>query len=341
MRRKSVGMQALRLWLLLAIAVMNTLCDDDDRALDPPKSFSDGGGQAPIHRPGLTWGLRERGQVVQTPDVAGLVAPRERAAGQDSSQEHNSQQEPLGATAEAQACTSDSAGSSPAAVDGRQGNAAAARQSAEPETKTAEEAAAASEQRSLFAKIVDLVAPPSLPAQVISPSTPDDAQGVAAADLLAKAGTNASVHGANVTGAGHVPATEPDEAHSRGDVNDSGSGAASGSAGSGGTPIELSVADDAPSFLTDEQIAPVDIGPEIFEVLIPSIQPADDACAGKCTINTCSGHGVCSGHLCQCNCSATFTGLLAICATSYIMDICVLLTPLAVPFGGAHERAHF
>ena len=98
-----MGMQALRLWLLLAIAVMNTLCDDDDRALDPPKSFSDGGGQAPIHRPGLTWGLRERGQVVQTPDVAGLVAPRERAAGQDSSQEHNSQQEPLGATAEAQA----------------------------------------------------------------------------------------------------------------------------------------------------------------------------------------------------------------------------------------------
>lgn len=166
----------------------------------------------------------------------------------------------------------------------------------------------AAETRSLFAKIVDLVTPPSA-----SPSAADSIDNRAAPDHSAQqdvdASTNFSDGGGNSTSS-KASTREQQQAHERAHVNTTKDGAAGAASDSGAEPpeVEMDAQKDEPDTGPGDLLEPVNIAPDIFAELIPSIHGTGDPCAIKCTINTCSGHGVCAGPLCQCNCSAQYTG---------------------------------
>ena len=123
---------------------------------------------------------------------------------------------------------------------------------------------------------------------------------------------------------GQAPATDvPPDGTGAGDVTVPPPAAAARAAPGGAPPVSPSgeranssppasepsdAQEDEPEWLSDEMAQPADIGPDIFPVVIPSIRWPDDQCSDKCSINTCSGHGVCSAPLCQCNCTAPYTG---------------------------------
>jgi hypothetical protein len=154
----------------------------------------------------------------------------------------------------------------------------------------------ATEQTSLFEKIVNLVKPPSAVPSVLNETD---------------SGTpNESDAGANAAATGKAAPTVL-HASERVDANSLGGGQTAAFSGPGaGSPIDIQVEakEDEHGWDYYYTLEPVDIGPAIFPELIPSIKSPDDLCSDKCTINTCSGHGVCTAPLCKCKCLANYTG---------------------------------
>ena len=281
--------------LLLAVAVISTSGDDGGSAERVP-SLPAGS----VLARGLAWSLRDREQAdtekctgehctLAQGGGAAIASDNGAATSKDAEQTHGSGAS-NGAVAQAAAVGKPA---HPILPMGR-----------EPDAKTVVEDAV--EQRSLFAKIVDLVAPPSAPTPP-TPAEDADSQAMAEGNRETGAGSaNASETGSNATVLGRAAATEL-KGNERGDVNASGDGTTTSAGADTGSPIDIKV-DAEEVLISDDMLEPVDIGPSIFPELIMSIDSSDDACSDKCTINTCSGHGMCSGPLCQCNCSALYTG---------------------------------
>jgi hypothetical protein len=297
--RSRVAARSVQLSIILAFAVIGTVCNDGGLPGTSVSREAPTGGQ---RKHGLLTSLREVGQGETHACTGEHCATATRAHVTGNSQAHGAQSAdaPEGVRG-----TGKAAVSVPANDTSAQGlQPLVSPQGREPETRVVEDA---TEQRSLFAKFVDLVTPPS--AQSAPPPPADDlesqasmAEGGRDGDM----GANASEAGANATGTG-----APTEAHKseRGDVNASGGGTgASRNNGDVESPIELTIGEDEPTWLSDDLLKPVDIGPDIFPELIPSIKSAYDPCAGKCNVDTCSGHGRCGGDLCLCNCTGLYTG---------------------------------
>ena len=265
-------MRAL-LWLLLAVAAMGTASDDGAMGGAEGMKPSDVGARDQSAA-GLVWSMRARGQAAAQDACEDLPCDVSTAPADESRPP-----------------------SSPEPPD----DAAGRKQSPDADVRAAAEDAA--EKRSLFAKIVDLVTPPSASQPAADGTYGQADHGAQNVDSVA----NTSDGGGNSTS--KAPPREQ-HAHERAQLNTTKDGAAASASDAGADlpEVEVDVERDEQDSVAQDLLEPVYIGPDIFAELIPSIQGAGDPCTGNCTVNTCSGHGVCTGSLCQCNCSAQYTG---------------------------------
>ena len=294
--------------LLLFAIICTSTCDDGGSATLPAAPVA--GVDAPAH--GLAWILRDAARA-EARDLSGELCASGAAAASAGQDGQTPAAEPPDGPGAGDGAMAPPAAAAASAAPG--GAPSASAPATEPSAKGAAEDAI--EPRSLFAKIVDLVKTPpaAVPADGVE-SHNTTLEGGREAD----SGANASDTGSNATGSGHAGAGESHanegatrgrEGRGRGGAEDSDPLSDDGAAPvADGSPVEIEVdaQADEPEWLLDEMAQPADIGPDIFPEVIPSIRWPDDPCSDKCSINTCSGHGVCSAPLCQCNCTAPYTG---------------------------------
>jgi hypothetical protein len=290
---------------------MGTASDDGGAAERDKGAALPTSGRAPgAPAEGLAWSLRDKGRAVAAtecaePPCAWSTGPADeeqrRAVGGEPPPAGRPPPGGQGGSGDGGAGAEDAKSfAQPKPIDSARGPESEMRAAAAEDT---------AESRSLFAKIVDLVTPPSSAPQPAADAAENQAAAADGAMQEIDSGANVSDGARNTTSS--IPSEQ--KAHERAEANATKDGqAASAGQGTGaGSPIEIELGAEGQEsdVLPDELLEPVHIGPDIFPELFPSIQETGDACSGKCTINTCSGHGICSPPLCQCNCTTHYTGL--------------------------------